>query len=416
MAEPVVTKNARRRSATVTLLVLVLAGLNVFLAVQLFQHRATLPGPSAAFGSNQFPGSGRLNTPVAATNSPTAFAATNVLPFHWSDIESTDYRQYIANLRAVGCPEQIIRDIILADVNQLFAARVRAVLNPQLKAYWQKPDFKNPGPEQLKQLIAIDREKGAVFQDLLGFKASQQELIDTIHLQLQGSEQQLLFLPPGRRAAALAALNEADFETREMELQFQGRYPAERERKLWDEKVVVLAEVLSQDELEEFKLRNSQTGQMLRMELEYFKVTPEEFKALFGVREVKADGKNISPDLLNRTAATEEVRKLFGEERAKEFERATDLLYINARRSAEEQGVPLERIEQAWQVTRDARTAAEQAAKTASLTVEERKRQVQALRQEADVRLSELLGDKASRAVRRDLGVVLSGTEASIGR
>ncbi len=25
--------------------------------------------------------------------------------FNWSQLESTDYRQYIANLRAIGCPE-----------------------------------------------------------------------------------------------------------------------------------------------------------------------------------------------------------------------------------------------------------------------------------------------------------------------
>ena len=415
MAEPKISKSSRVGGVT-ALLVLGSVGLNVFLAVQLFQHRVALPEPSAAFGSNQFPGSGRLNTPVTATNSPTDFAATNALAFHWRDIESTDYRQYIANLRAVGCPEAIIRDIITADVNQLFAARVRAVLNPQIKAYWQKLDFKNPGPEQVKQFMAIDREKGAVLQDLLGFKVSQQEMIDTLHLQLHGSEQQLLFLPPDRRAAALMALTEVDFEAREIELHSQGRYSAERERKLWDEKVAVLAGTLSPEELEEFNSRNSQTGQTLRMELEYFKVTPEEFRTLLAAREAKADGKHSALDLLNRTAATEEARKLFGDERAKEFERVTDMFYLNTRRSAEEQGVPLERIEQAWQVTRDARTAADQAAKNTSLTVEERKRQVLALRQQADARLTELLGDKASRAVRRDLRVVLGGTETSIGR
>jgi hypothetical protein len=43
--------------------------------------------------------------------------------FNWSEIESTDYRTYIANLRGIGCPEQTIRDIITADVNSMFAER-----------------------------------------------------------------------------------------------------------------------------------------------------------------------------------------------------------------------------------------------------------------------------------------------------
>ena len=37
--------------------------------------------------------------------------------FSWREVESDDYPTYIANLRDIGCPEQTIRDIIIADVN-----------------------------------------------------------------------------------------------------------------------------------------------------------------------------------------------------------------------------------------------------------------------------------------------------------
>src|SRR5207244_614692 len=125
-------------------------------------------------------------------------------------------------------------------------------------------------------------------------------------------------------------------------------------------------------------------------------------KTLLQARESKAKGQEGGPDLLNRTAATAEARKLFGEERAKEFERVTDMLYINARRAAEEQGIPIELADQAWQVTREARAGAEELTRNSSLPAEDRKRQVQALRQQAEARLTELLGNKAARAVRRD--------------
>jgi len=29
-----------------------------------------------------------------------------IKPFNWESVESSDYKQYIANLRAVGCPEE----------------------------------------------------------------------------------------------------------------------------------------------------------------------------------------------------------------------------------------------------------------------------------------------------------------------
>src|SRR5262245_60208829 len=43
--------------------------------------------------------------------------------FTWREIESDDYPTYVANLRDISCPEQTIRDIIIADVNGLYARR-----------------------------------------------------------------------------------------------------------------------------------------------------------------------------------------------------------------------------------------------------------------------------------------------------
>jgi len=57
--------------------------------------------------------------PQAATTAPVA----GPRPFHWSQLESSDYRTYIANLRGIGCPEQTLRDIITADVGSLFALK-----------------------------------------------------------------------------------------------------------------------------------------------------------------------------------------------------------------------------------------------------------------------------------------------------
>jgi len=414
MKQPAKRKPLLTDLLTMPLLVLASVSLNVYLAARLFrQHPSALAQPITAT-EGQSESASELTLVPATTNTTSDLDATTESSFHWNEVESTDYRQYVANLRAVGCPDPIIRDIIQADVNQLFAARFQTIWKPPVTAYWQKNRNAQPNPEQRKQLLALDKERSAVFQELLGSKPSQQALIDTLYLQLHGSEQQLLFLPPDKREAALKALAEADFETREMELHEGGRSSPGDEKKLFDEKLKVLADVLSPEEIEEFRLRNSQTAQTLRMEVEYFDCTPEEFKTLLAAREQKAGGKVYTADLLNRTAATEEVRKLFGEERAKEFERVTDLLYINARRSAEKEGVALERIEQAWQVTRDARSAADLIAQNTSLSVEERQRQVQACKEQAEARLIELLGEKASRAVRRDLRTLLGVTEARV--
>ena len=413
MGETAQFKFSRSGSWVQILLAGVSVFLNVFLAVHLLPRRPSLPIQTTESAGGQ-PITNKLVSSAQSDTGAVAVAGTNAPSFHWSEIESADYRQYIANLRAAGCPEQIIRDIIVADVNQLLGKRAQAIWKPRVAEYWQKPTDERPSPQQLEQLMALDKEKRAVFQDLLGVRPSQQELMDTLYLQVHSSEQQLLFLPHDKRDAALQALNDPDFEYKEKKLHLRGSYSQADEQKLFAEKMKLLAGVLSPEELEEFRLRNSQTAQSLRMEIQYFNCTPDEFKTLFAAREQMADGKNYGPDLINRTAATEEVRKLFGDERAKEFERVTDMFYINSRRAAEEQGASLDLADQAWQVTRDVRAAADQAARNASLSAEERKRQVQELRQQAEAKLIELLGDKTSRAVRRDLSVVLSVTEANI--
>ena len=57
-------------------------------------------------------------------------------PFHWSMIESGDYHAYIANLRTIGCPEPTIRDIIYADVSELFVRKRRASFESMERQFW----------------------------------------------------------------------------------------------------------------------------------------------------------------------------------------------------------------------------------------------------------------------------------------
>ena len=407
MAKRALNPSSRAGGVTTTLLVLASVGLNVFLAAQLFQRRVSLPDPPAASGNNQFAGGSKLPSPDVAPNSGADLAATNApSPFRWSEIESTDYRQYIANLRAVGCPEPVVRDIIMADLNQVFAPRAAAIWKARVPEYWQKSKAENANSEQLKELTALSKEKKAVLQDLLGVHLDEQQMINTVHLQVYGNEQNLLFLPADKRAAALQALADADFEIRAEAVHAREGYSNEVDRKLFSETLQALAKVLTPAELEEFRLRGSPAANALRNEVQYFNCTPEEFRQLVDSRE-QAQNKNLG-NLLDRTAATEEVRKLLGDERAKEFERVTDMFYINTCRAVEERGMPPESIEQAWQVTRDTRAAANLVARNSALSASERTSQLQSLQQQAEARLNELLGAKTAFGVIRDLRVVVN--------
>src|SRR5206468_1966598 len=60
---------------------------------------------------------------VANTNRPDPKPVFTSKKFNWEQVESEDYLKYLDSLRAVGCPEEKIRYIILADVNELCAKR-----------------------------------------------------------------------------------------------------------------------------------------------------------------------------------------------------------------------------------------------------------------------------------------------------
>ncbi len=125
---------------------------------------------------------------------------------------------------------------------------------------------------------------------------------------------------------------------------------------------------------------------------------------------LEGSGFSVSPgDWIRRGCAMEQVRKLLGEERAREFEKAPDRFYRTARQALEAWDLPAELADNAWLICRAACQAAERAAQNRALSVEERQRQVEALQMDAERRLNEVLGEKVARPLRRGLGFMLGG-------
>jgi hypothetical protein len=58
---------------------------------------------------------------VPPATRPAVQARSTAPPFRWQQLESTnDYRTYVANLRAAGCPEATIEDIVRGDARRAF--------------------------------------------------------------------------------------------------------------------------------------------------------------------------------------------------------------------------------------------------------------------------------------------------------
>src|SRR5881296_3385170 len=85
--------------------------------------------------------------------------------FDWQQVESPDFKQYMANLRAIGCPEETIRDLIVAEINKMLAPRFAALAAATQKFnYWRN---RSKSKDVLAtQLRALQGEKKALLREL----------------------------------------------------------------------------------------------------------------------------------------------------------------------------------------------------------------------------------------------------------
>jgi hypothetical protein len=98
-----------------------------------------------------------------------------VRAFHWDQIASDDLKVYRDNLRAIGCPEKTVREIILCVINQEFNPRRHAILTTFQDQFWSllaRGDFARrqeiPRTDWGQALAALSAERQKLIDDVLG--------------------------------------------------------------------------------------------------------------------------------------------------------------------------------------------------------------------------------------------------------
>src|SRR5687768_9479723 len=76
------------------------------------------------------------NTVIRVVTNPPPNSSESDL-FDWSMIESDDLKIFVENLRALGCPEERIRHLIVGEINERFATRRDALNARNSFKYWQ---------------------------------------------------------------------------------------------------------------------------------------------------------------------------------------------------------------------------------------------------------------------------------------
>lgn len=224
---------------------------------------------------------------------------TNRPHFDWRQVESADYQTYIKNLRAIGCPEETVKDIVAADLLQAFATRRAQVMAARYQdfQFWKSDSTESATRAQLEtRRREVDEEMTAALTSLLGTAVTPPTTKSA--WQQAALNQQLAFLPDEKRAATEALLLQAaeldDYHHNFSSSRIRLENPAERARVLeaYDQNRAALKEFLTPAEFEQLELTVSWTADNLRRAMTKFQPTEDEFRLIF--REWRAHDDNLA--------------------------------------------------------------------------------------------------------------------------
>jgi hypothetical protein len=318
----------------------------------------------------------------------------------WSTLDLGDLESVAAALRASGLPEEDVRVVVGAVIDERYKARFEAIeARDRQRPFWSVRS-RGAGSEwasRYSESYALWREVEALKRDVLGPEPLGPMETRSLHAQYGPLPQDKL--------QALMQL-ERDYQDLSMQAgSFGGgpRMPWENEQAeyITAERRRDIEALLTPEELATFDLHASYTSQDLRRQLAAFAPSEEEFLALYALQNehVRAHGLKTPP--MNETDLSaaekakplllEQIKAALGEERFRGYERATDPGYRAAIGVTQRLNLPRENAATAYTVAEDTRAAVKALNRDTALTAADRAAAMGRLIDEANARLETLL-------------------------
>jgi hypothetical protein len=242
------------------------------------------PQPVAGKGDTAEPG--RTQKPRSAAPSLTTRPAL----LKWAPVESSDYKEYIANLRKLGFPEELIREIIIADINKLYAPR-EAALKPEpvpqdapLSRRRRKPEAEDI--QRMTELRDIQIEKHRVLQELLGVRVPREMIRTPNSRNWEGYEYAISLLPSEKQEAV--QLIQENLWIKDDWNQTQGpdylagdKTELDAYRLASEERDAALKQILTPEEFEKYERNSTPTGTELARRVVGMDPTEEEMTVMY---------------------------------------------------------------------------------------------------------------------------------------
>ncbi len=350
---------------------------------------------------------------VIKGSAPRIVTVTN--DFRWAQLETENYRDYIARLRSIGCPEQTIRDIIIADLDKLFAPQVQSMYGrrPNLH-YWDSEEEELANDQDHRKWVqqeqAVNEEKRAIIMELLGVDLVRERL------KVKGDqdyyERRLGFLPDNKETAVRLLLEKYDGLEAPLRgvLDEPGQSLTATEREelvqLRSTKQAELAQVLSPAEQQEFELWMSPTANAVRYAFYGMNATEQEFLEVYELR--KAFDEEYPPEILDmndpvqvenwaqaKQALDQQLKQTLGESRYQEYQRGEDPDWHQLNATVTRFELPREKAAEVYAMKQTLRDTRRYVENDPRLSFEQKTTALQEISQETQHAIQEILGSEA---------------------
>jgi hypothetical protein len=384
------------------------AALNVALVAAIFLAANKVPPPVPAADALQ-------TVSKIVPSLPAKISPTPGLPFEWSQVASEDLKIYRDNLRAIGCPELTVREIIRAVINENFGTRRRDILLAFQGHYWDMVLHGQlvkrqwlPQSEWGLALTSLTAERQQLISDVLGSDA----LTTEAERQKQHAnwEQKYSWLPAGKRSRMIELEEQYQQHLADWAASLGSRIngvpaPEDEDRLQQWQKEFDDSEkqLLTSAELAELRLRDSSVAGWATS-LPGFNPTEDEWRSLTQLRSQFEESQNAlaNPDLTDdeRAARQNELQTNFDNalqtmldpDRLAQYQLANNDQYQALHNVTQRYGLADSVAAQGLNVQQTAQSQADLVRASSNLSPEAQQAALNAIQQETEQTLSQILG------------------------
>lgn len=363
--------------------------------------------------------------------------------FYWERLRADDPREYIANLKAAGAPDETIAMMVIAQVQRKTSELMNRRHGESVGVYWKPSDY-TLDPETQVNLLTLQRDADALLRDTFG-----EEFVETLgngglwwreQVNREPREERIYgFLPAEKRQDIMA-----------LKLHFQRvrgltglggegyLFPGEFEEKideqqrLREELNAEIEVLLTPEELWEYDMRNSVSAAKVGEDFRYMDISEEEFREIYAIRHSYEDDfvsltSGVNPVRLRRDEEKyteyqrqlaevrrrfeEELKEMLGNERFREYELSNLPPSRTLIPLTERLGLPRERAFEMIELHENTRKRSHEIQLDSALSADEKSAALHLLSEQVAEQALESLGERGFEVYREDGGIWMNSLE-----